>query len=100
MSVHHLERPPIRGNHDFLHVSRPVDIRADCRDFRIIPGHAGIPAGVVLIAFQPGGVDGHGARQAGERKDITADGNLGIPGERDPDHRLGRDGKQDADISE
>ena len=91
MSVHHLERPPIRGNHDFLHVSRPVDIRADSGDLRIIPGHAGIPAGVVLIAFQPGCVDGHGARHVGQREQVPADGHLGIPGKRDPDHRLGRD---------
>lgn len=91
MSVHHLERPPIRGNHDFLHVSRPVDIRADSGDLRIIPGHAGIPAGVVLIAFQPGCVDGHGACHVGQREQVPADGNLGISGKRDPDHRLGRD---------
>lgn len=89
--VNRLQRPPIRRNHDFLHVSRPADIRSHGRDFRIISSHAGVFAGVVLIAFQPGGVDGHGARHVGQREQVPADGNLSVPRKRDPDHRLGRD---------
>ena len=85
------QRSPVGRDDDLADRSRPVHIRADGRNTRILTAHTVILTGIVLIALHLWRIDDDSSCYARQGKQVSAHRDLCVPGQRDLQNRLCRE---------